>query len=97
LIDLRGDEAFVTSYLQIVQLHHEAPLRDLPNHGLSHGYRIHRVVMNRWHLVKRRTEWWVQSRTLLPVDGSAAARQLLTNGLASVLHDRQVTVTQSMP
>ncbi len=94
LIDLRGAEAFVTSYLQIVQLDREAPLRDLPNHGPSHGYRIHRVLVNRWHLVKRGPEWWVQSRTLLPVDGSAAPRQLLTDGLAGVLSDRQGAAAQ---
>ncbi len=89
LIDLWGDEAIVTSYLQIIQLDREAAPRDLPNHGPSHGYRIHRVVVNRWHLVKRGAAWWVQSRTLLPVDGSAAPRQLLTDGLASVLQDRR--------
>ena len=91
LIDLRGDEAFVTSYLQIIQLDGEAPPRVLPNHGASHGYRIHRVVVNRWHLVKREGEWWVQSRTLLPVDGSAAPRRLLTDGLSGVLRERTRT------
>lgn len=89
LIDLRGDEAVVTSYLQIIQLDHQAAPRDLPNHGPSQGYRIHRVVVNRWHLAKRGTEWWVQSRTLLPVDGSAAPRQLLTEGLANMLTERK--------
>lgn len=93
LVDLQGDEAFVTSYLQVVQLDREVAPRVLPNHGASHGYRIHRVVVNRWHLVKREGEWWVQSRTLLPVDGSAAPRQLLTEGLAGVLQKRkQITV-----
>ena len=95
LIDLRGDEAIVTSYLQIVQLDREATPRALPNHGTSHGYRIHRVVVNRWHLVKRGTEWWVQSRTLLPVDGSAAPRQLLTEGLATVLSDRMARIAEA--
>jgi len=88
LIDLRDDEAFVTSYLQIIQLDRQGMPRALPNHGTSQGYRIHRVVVNRWHLVKRSGEWWVQNRTLLPVDGSAAPRQLLTEGLAGVLADR---------
>ena len=85
LIDLRGDEAFVTSYLQIIQLDHEAAPRELSNHGLSHGYRIHRVVVNRWHLLKQGSQWWVKSRTLLPVDGSAAPRALLTEGLSAIL------------
>ena len=89
LIDLRGDVAFVTSYLQIIQLDHDAAPRELPNHGASQGYRIHRVVVNRWHLLKREGEWWVQSRTLLPVDGSDAPRRLLTDGLAGVLQERK--------
>ena len=88
LVDLRGDEAFVTSYLQILHLDQEGAPRDLPNHGSSLGYRIHRVLVNRWHLVKRGSEWFVQSRTLLPVDGSAAPRALLREGLAPVLAQR---------
>ena len=89
LIDLRGDEAFVTSYLQILQLDREGRERELPNHGTSQGYRIHRVVVNRWHLVKRDGQWWVKTRTLLPVDGSDAPRALLRDGLAGVLAARQ--------
>ncbi len=88
LIDLQGDEAVVTSYLQVIQLDHEGAPRLLPNHGTSTGYRIHRVVINRWNLVKRGSEWWVKTRTLLPVDGSAAPRKLLTEGLANVLANR---------
>lgn len=88
LIDLRGDEAFVTSYLQILQLDHEGRERALPNHGTSTGYRIHRVVVNRWHLVKRDGQWWVKTRTLLPVDGSDAPRALLREGLSGVLAER---------
>ena len=97
LIDLRGDEAFVTSYLQILHLDCNAAPREFPNHGMSHGYRIHRVVVNRWHLLKRGTEWWIQGRTLLPVDGSAAPRQLLTDGLATVLHDRKGAAADRTP
>ena len=55
------------------------------------AYRIHRVVVNRWHLAKREGEWWVQGRTLLPVDGSAAPRRLLSDGLAGVLQERKET------
>ena len=82
LIDLRDDEAAVTSYLQIIQLDDQAVPRDLPNHGSSHGYRIHRVVVNRWHLVKRGTELWVQSQTLLPMDGSEPVNDYETAGVS---------------
>jgi len=44
LIDLDGDRAVVTSYLMIIHLDHEGRSRELPNHGASQGYRIHRVV-----------------------------------------------------
>jgi hypothetical protein len=34
LIDLRGNEAIVTSYLQILCLDHQGEPRELPNHGI---------------------------------------------------------------
>ena len=68
LIDLDGDHAVVTSYLMIIHLDHEASSRELPNHGASQGYRIHRVVVNRWELERRNRRWMIAKRTLLPVD-----------------------------
>src|SRR5580692_10380252 len=47
LIDLRGDQAIVTSYLQILCLDRQGEPRELPNHGASQGYRIHRVQWQR--------------------------------------------------
>lgn len=87
LIDLRGDAAVVTSYLLIVHLDHEGAPRDLPNHGVSTGYRIHRVVVNRWELERRDRRWTINKRTLLPVDGSDMHRELLRKGL-NELHFR---------
>ncbi|MEP7456388.1 nuclear transport factor 2 family protein [Phyllobacterium sp. SB3] len=81
LIDLRGDVAIVTSYLQIVHLDSEGKPRNLPNHGISTGYRIHRTVVNRWELERRDGRWKIAGRTLLPVDGSDAHQQLLLKGL----------------
>jgi hypothetical protein len=74
--------------LQIIELDHEAQPRELSNHGTSHGYRIHRVVVNRWHLVKRGADWYVKSRTLLPVDGTPPPRELLRSGLSDILAAR---------
>jgi len=37
-------------------LDHQGEPRELPNHGVSQGYRIHRVVANRWQLVKTKGE-----------------------------------------
>ncbi|RAU47988.1 MULTISPECIES: nuclear transport factor 2 family protein [unclassified Pseudomonas] len=81
LIDLRGDEAVVTSYLMIVHLDHEGTLRTLPNHGSSNGYRIHRTLINRWDLRCFEGQWKILRRTLLPVDGSEEQRRLLQSGL----------------
>jgi len=81
LVDLRGDVAIVTSYLMIVHLDHDGKPRDLPNHGASTGYRIHRVVVNRWELERRHGRWMIAKRTLLPVDGSDRQQELLRAGL----------------
>ena len=51
LVELLGDTAFVTSYLQIISPDEKGDSRELPNHGVSTGYRIHRVLANRWTLV----------------------------------------------
>lgn len=85
LIDLRGDRAIVTSYLMIVHLDHEGEPRELANHGTSTGYRIHRVVANRWMLERHDGRWRVAKRTLLPIDGTDGPRALLKQGLSDVL------------
>lgn len=81
LVDLRGDVAIVTTYLMIVHLDHEGLPRSLPNHGISTGYRIHRVVVNRWELERHDGRWMIAKRTLLPVDGSDIHHGLLWKGL----------------
>ncbi|HBK45167.1 MAG TPA: nuclear transport factor 2 family protein [Xanthomonadaceae bacterium] len=88
LIDLRGDAAVVTSYLMIVHLDHEGRSRELPNHGVSPGYRIHRAVVNRWELERHHGRWRIARRTLLPVDGSDAQLDLLRDGLDAALRER---------
>ncbi|QWA13497.1 nuclear transport factor 2 family protein [Sodalis ligni] len=85
LIELRGDKAIVTSYLQLLQLDKQGEMREMANHGSSTGYRIHRVVVNRWELERHAGRWKIRSRTLLPVDGTDAPRQLLTRGLSDIL------------
>jgi hypothetical protein len=85
LVELHDDTAVATSYLMIVHLDHEGALRDLPNHGVSTGYRIHRTVVNRWELVRHRDRWMIERRTLLPVDGSATHQDLLRQSLTHLL------------
>ena len=45
-----GDNAVVISYLQILTPNKSGDEVEVPNHGASRGYHIHRVVTNRWEL-----------------------------------------------
>jgi hypothetical protein len=80
-IRIAGDTAVVTSYLQIVvpQTHGEEV--DVPNHGKSRGFRVHRMTANRWELVRTTRGWKIKQRTLRLCDGSEPARQLLRRAL----------------
>ena len=80
-IELDGDTAVVTSYLQILHPHPTAEPHELPNHGVSKGYRVHRVGANRWELVRTASGWKIKRRTLRSLDGSEPARELLREGL----------------
>lgn len=81
-IELDGDEAYVTSYLQILHPDPRGEDQELPNHGSSPGYRIHRVVANRWVLTRTPEGWKIKSRKLRPIDGSGPARDILAEALA---------------
>ena len=76
-IMLDGDEAVVTSYLQILAPHPTAEAIEVPNHGSSKGFRVHRVAANRWELVRTSAGWKIKRRTLRPLDGTEPARELL--------------------
>jgi SnoaL-like domain len=80
-----GDEAVVTSYLQILTPQKTGEAVEVPNHGASRGFRIHRVAANRWELVRTAQGWKIKRRTLRPLDGSEPARQILRRALESYL------------
>ena len=82
-IMLDGDAAYVTSYLQILHPDTLGDDRELPNHGSSPGFRIHRVVANRWTLARTPEGWKIKSRKLRPLDGSRPAREILEQALDS--------------
>lgn len=81
-IELDGDTAVVTSYLQILTPDNGAEPVAVPGHGASKGFRIHRVGANRWELIRTAEGWKVKRRTLRPLDGSEPARALLKQALA---------------
>jgi hypothetical protein len=80
-IVLHGDTAVVTSYLQILTPKKTGELVEVPNHGASRGYHIHRVVTNRWDLVRTAGGWKIERRTLRLVDGIEPSRELLRGAL----------------
>lgn len=80
-IALDGDKAVVTSYLQILTPNKSGTPIEVPNHGASRGYHIHRVVTNRWELVRTAAGWKIKRRALRLVDGSEPAREILRGAL----------------
>jgi len=82
-IDIDGDRAVVTSYLQIVTPNNGAEPVAVPGHGSSKGFRIHRIGANRWELTRTAQGWKIARRTLRPLDGSEPARDILRQALKS--------------
>jgi hypothetical protein len=80
-IALDGDKAVVTSYLQILTPNKSGELVEVPNHGASRGYHIHRVVTNRWELVRTAEGWKIKRRSIRLVDGSEPSREILRGAL----------------
>jgi hypothetical protein len=75
-IELDGDRAVVTSYLQILTPNPQGEPFELSGHGATRGYRVHRLSANRWELVRTPDGWRITSRTGRAMD-TPAARQLL--------------------
>jgi SnoaL-like domain len=76
-ITINDDTAVVVSYLQILTPNKSGETVEVPNHGGSRGYHIHRVVANRWELVRSSSGWKIKRRTLRLIDGSEPAREIL--------------------
>jgi hypothetical protein len=81
-VAIDGDSAVVTSYLQILVPQTQGDPVEVPNHGSSKGFRVHRLTANRWELVRTREGWKIKHRTLRPLDGSEGARQILQQAIA---------------
>jgi hypothetical protein len=81
-VELDGDTAVATSYLQIIVPDLQGTPRELSGHGTSAGFRIHRIGANRWELKRGKDGWKVMRRTLRPLDGTEDARALLRRAIA---------------
>ncbi len=80
-VTIDGDRAVVISYLQILTPKKSGEAIEVPNHGASRGYHIHRVVTNRWELVRTASGWKIKRRALRLVDGSEPSRDILRGAL----------------
>lgn len=81
-VTIDGDSATAISYLQIITPDEGAAPVEVPGHGTSSGFRIHRAAANHWELKRTPDGWKVARRTLRPLDGSPPARAVLIKGLA---------------
>ena len=81
-VAIEGDTAIVTSYLQILVPQTQGEPVDVPNHGSSKGFRIHRMTANRWELARTPQGWKIKRRTLRQLDGSEPARKILRQAIA---------------
>jgi SnoaL-like protein len=80
-VRITGDTAVAISYLQILVPDQVSPQFDVPNHGSSRGFHVHRVSANRWEFVRTAEGWKIKRRTLRPLDGSEGAREILRGAL----------------
>ena len=81
-VTIDGDRAVVTSYLQILAPHPSADEIEVPGHGASRGYRIHRVGANRWELARTPEGWKIKRRSYRTLDGSEPALDILRQAVA---------------
>lgn len=80
-IELNGDTAIVTSYLQILVPQTEGNAISVPNHGSGKGFRIFRAGANRWDLVRTAEGWKIKHRVSRSMDGGPEARKILRSAL----------------
>jgi SnoaL-like domain len=66
-ITLKGDSAVATGYLLIVMPDTAASHVNLPGKGLSPGFSIYQLTVNRWELVRTNAGWKVSQRTVRPI------------------------------
>lgn len=81
-VRITGDTAFAISYLQILVPDRVGPEFDVPNHGKTRGFHVHRVSANRWEFVRTAEGWKIKRRQLRALDGSEAAREILRGTFA---------------
>jgi hypothetical protein len=80
---VNGDRAVAISYLQVLAPNRTAEPVALANHGISRGYRIHRLGANRWDFVRTAGGWKVAKRSYRMLDGNPEAPDMLREALSA--------------
>jgi hypothetical protein len=80
-VRVAGDTAFAISYIQILVPDGIGPVFEVPNHGSSQGFHVHRVAANRWEFVRTEAGWKIRRRTVRSLDGSPPACEILRGAL----------------
>ena len=75
-IEIDGDTAVVTSYLQILAPNDTAEPAEVSGHGASKGFRVHILSANRWELARTPEGWRIKRRIGRAIN-TPAARTLL--------------------
>jgi ketosteroid isomerase-like protein len=73
-ITLKGDSAVATGYLLIVMPDTAASHVSLPGKGISPGFSIYQVTVNRWLLMRTTEGWKVTERTVRPITSDDSRR-----------------------
>jgi SnoaL-like domain len=82
-IRLKGDSAVATGYLLIVMPDTLASHVALPGKGVSTGFSIYQLTVNKWHLVRTMEGWKVTQRTVRPLVG-ADSQDILKQAIEGV-------------
>jgi ketosteroid isomerase-like protein len=69
-ITLKGDSAIATGYLLIAMPDTAASHVNLPGKGLSPGFSIYQLTVNRWQLLRTTEGWKVTQRTVRSITGN---------------------------
>jgi SnoaL-like domain len=69
-ITLKGDSAIATGYLLIAMPDTAASHVNLPGKGVSPGFSIYQLTVNRWQLLRTTEGWKVTQRIVRPITGN---------------------------
>jgi hypothetical protein len=79
-ITIEGDSAVATGCLLIVMPDSAASHVNLPGKGVSPGFSIYQVTVNRWELLRTAEGWKVKRRTVRPIT-SNESHNILTGAI----------------